>query len=200
MSDRRAVTSKQNGKLGGGQPGPRLKTRVRALAIQRHAELDAEAVIEQIARGALFDIGRLFYSEAGQELYDEDGPLVMNVAGLKPEGWPEDQPAPAQVPDWRKGDIKRKWNIGDLRPVHELTEEERTCIAGIEVVMKNATAGDGVIDRVLKLKIVDRSKYVEMAAKYHALFVEQLKITAEADLIDALMNGRQRAAERKKKG
>lgn len=149
MPDGRAETSPQNGLLGGGQPGPRLQTRVRAELIQKHAELDAETVIEQIARGALFDIG---------DLYDENG---------------------------------------DLRPLHSLTEAQRQMIQGIEVVMKNAAAGDGKIDRVLKIKLADRAKYVEMAAKYHSLFIEQVKISGEPELIAALLSGRQRAAAKK---
>jgi hypothetical protein len=57
-----------------------------------------------------------------------------------------------------------------------LTEAQRFMIAGFETVMKNAAAGDGVIDRVLKVKLVDRAKYVELAAKYHALLVQKVDV------------------------
>ena len=38
---------------------------------------------------------------------------------------------------------------GDMRPLHTLTREQAACISSIEVVMKNAAAGDGKVDRVL---------------------------------------------------
>lgn len=135
-SDRRAQTSRENGRKGGKPPGagmgpqgPQLATRLRAVAIQQHAELTAEATVEQIARGALYDPGVFF---------DEHGDLV---------------------------------------PLYKLTEAQRQCIAGVEVVMKNAAAGDNKVDRVLKYKLVDRSKFVEQAAKLHGLLVTKIDAT-----------------------
>jgi len=130
--DRRAQTSRANGRKGGKPPGPtgpQLATRLRAALIQQHAELDALATVEQIARGALYDPGVFF----------------------------DDQ--------------------GDLVPLRQLTEAQRQCIAGVEVVMKNAAAGDNKVDRVLKYKFVDRAKNVEMAAKLFGLLVTKIDAT-----------------------
>jgi hypothetical protein len=102
---------------------------LRAAFIQQHAELTAEATVEQIARGALYDPGAFFDTH------------------------------------------------GDLVPLHKLTEAQRQSIAGFEVVMKNAVAGDGKVDRVLKYKLVDRAKYVEMAAKLHGLQITRIDAT-----------------------
>lgn len=64
---------------------------------------------------------------------------------------------------------------GNLRPLKDLTEAEAWAIAGFEVVIKNVTAGDGQQDTVAKIKLVDRSKYVEMAAKHFGLLVEKVE-------------------------
>lgn len=64
---------------------------------------------------------------------------------------------------------------GDLRPLHTLTADQAACIAGVEVVIKNAKAGDGVTDTVHKIKIWDKPKALEMLAKHFGLLVEQVK-------------------------
>lgn len=193
--DGRSKTSAENGRKGGhpvGPVGPQLRTRERAKAIQRHAELTAETVVEQIARGALFDVGRLFYAKAGFELYESDGPEVRSTVMR------DGQAIEILAPAWRKGEVKRRWEAGDVRPLNDLTEEERSCIAGVEVVLKNAEAGDGITDRILKYKLEPRSKYVEMAAKYHSLLVEKVDVSV-TDVGSKLDAARQAALERNRK-
>lgn len=87
---------------------------------------------------------------------------------------------------------------GDLRPIHELTREQAACIGSIEVIMKNATAGDGKVDRILKVKVWDKPKVMEMLGKHFALLTERVQIEATETLVAALMAGRQRAAKAKK--
>lgn len=84
---------------------------------------------------------------------------------------------------------------GEIKPLHMLTEEEAWPIAGFEVVMKNATAGDGKIDRVLKVKLQPRHPSVELAAKHQGMLVEKVDITGSVDIIGVL---RQRQAKRGK--
>ncbi len=159
------------------------QTRARMARIQRDADLDAAAVIEQIARGALYDPRDFFYAENGVEFYAEDGPTLPNASGELQQAW-------------KKGDIKRTWEAGDIKPLHELTEWQAQSIAGFEVVMKNATAGDGKIDRVLKIKLIDRSKFVDMAGRYHALFREVLEVHNVDESVKRLQEGRLRALQR----
>ena len=64
---------------------------------------------------------------------------------------------------------------GNLRPLHTLTVEQAACIAGLEVVIKNAKAGDGITDTVLKLKFIDRGRYVELAAKHQGMLTEKVE-------------------------
>lgn len=86
---------------------------------------------------------------------------------------------------------------GDLIPIHKLTREQSASIASLEVIMKNATAGDGKVDRVLKIKIWDKPKVMEMLGKHFALLTERVHHTAEDALIAALQAGRSRARARK---
>jgi hypothetical protein len=161
----------------------RASARIRRNARQEIAELRADVVIEQIARGALFDPRGLFYAEDGIEYYQSDGPLRPNPKyGLDPI-------EPQEAPAWRKGDEKRRWTAGDLKPIHELTEAQAQNLTGIEVVMKNAVAGDGQIDRVLKYKLAPREKYVELGARYHGMLVDRVEanvnVTAIGSKLDA---------------
>ena len=64
---------------------------------------------------------------------------------------------------------------GNFRPLHELTEEEAWCIAGAEIIVKNAEAGDGHTDKVLKVKFIDRRGYVELAAKHQGMLTEKVE-------------------------
>ena len=81
---------------------------------------------------------------------------------------------------------------GNFKPVHRLTEEEAWCIAGVEVIIKNAAAGDGHTDRVLKLKFVDRGRYVELAAKHLGMLVERLEVSGEVTLAHKIAAARKR--------
>ena len=87
---------------------------------------------------------------------------------------------------------------GDMRPIQELTREQAACIASIEVVMKNATAGDGKVDRILKVKTWDKPKVIEMLGKHFALLVDRVRVEGDDELIKALHAGRERAAKAKK--
>lgn len=71
---------------------------------------------------------------------------------------------------------------GNLRPLKELTEAEAWAIAGFEVVIKNVTAGDGQQDTVAKIKLVDRSKYVDMAAKHFGLLIDKVEHSGEINI------------------
>jgi phage terminase small subunit len=64
---------------------------------------------------------------------------------------------------------------GNFRPLHELSERDAAMIAGVDVVKRNVTSGDGQTDTVLKVRLVDRAKYVEMAAKHHGLLTEKIE-------------------------
>src|SRR5258708_37569345 len=65
------------------------------------------------------------------------------------------------------GDIRSLFDAeGNFKALKDLTAEEAALIAGFELVIKNAQAGDGITDRVLKVKLKDQARFVEMAAKH----------------------------------
>lgn len=83
---------------------------------------------------------------------------------------------------------------GDLKPIHLLTREQASCIASIEVIMKNATAGDGKIDRVLKIRTWDKRATLEMLGKHFSLLVERVQFDMTDELLSKLDRARLRAA------
>lgn len=87
---------------------------------------------------------------------------------------------------------------GNLLPIEKLPREVAAQIASFEVVMKNATAGDGKIDRVLKIKTWDKPRVMEMLGKHFKLLTDVMQVEASDKLIEALYAGRQRAAKAKK--
>lgn len=61
---------------------------------------------------------------------------------------------------------------GDLKDITELTEDQAACIGGLEVLIKNAKAGDGITDTIHKIKIWDKTKSLELLAKYFKLLTD----------------------------
>ena len=75
---------------------------------------------------------------------------------------------------------------GNLRPLVELTVEERSAIAGIEVISKNPAAGDGTTDTIYKVQVAEKLKAIELAMKYLQLLVEQVEAKATVDVVQIL--------------
>ena len=87
---------------------------------------------------------------------------------------------------------------GKLRPIHTLTREQSAAIAGLEVIIKNAEAGDGHMDTVHKIKVWDKPRTLEMLGKHFKLLTDQISITTDDANIQRLLDGRQRAAKARK--
>lgn len=85
---------------------------------------------------------------------------------------------------------------GTLKPLGELTPEQSACVASFEVVIKNTAAGDGVQDKVHKLKFWDKTKALNDLARHFALLVDKVQVSAGDGLAAAIAEGRQRAAAR----
>ena len=99
-----------------------------------------------------------------------------------------------------RGDIRKLFDAkGNIRPITELDDDEAMMIGAFEVVIKNAVAGDGHTDTVLKNRLRDQSEYVEMAAKHFALLTDVVRMDVEQSLLDRLARGRMRVVEAKRK-
>ena len=91
------------------------------------------------------------------------------------------------------GDVRRLFDAqGRLRPISELSAEEAALIAGFEVIIKNAAGGDGHTDTIHKVRLTDRARYVELAAKHFALLTDKLQLTADVTLVERLQRARRR--------
>jgi phage terminase small subunit len=84
---------------------------------------------------------------------------------------------------------------GNLRPLQDLTADEAACIAGLDVIIKNAQAGDGQTDLVHRIKCWNKTQALELLAKHFALLTEVIRVEDDRTLIAKLEAGRQRAAE-----
>jgi hypothetical protein len=66
---------------------------------------------------------------------------------------------------------------GSLIPIHDLGDEEAACLAGLEVIIKNAKAGDGHTDEVHKFNLWDKTRALEALAKHFGLVRERLDVS-----------------------
>ena len=82
---------------------------------------------------------------------------------------------------------------GNLKPLHTLTDSEAAAIAGCEVIIKNAEAGDGKTDRVHKIKVWDKPKNLEMLAKHFKLLTDVIEHRGDG-LGERLKGARKRIA------
>jgi hypothetical protein len=86
-------------------------------------------------------------------------------------------------------------NRGNLRDPHGLSDDAAMHVAGFEVVKRNLTAGDDRVDVIIKVKLRDHAKYVEMGAKYFGLLRDQIHVTGDWEKLAArLASARQRAS------
>lgn len=54
---------------------------------------------------------------------------------------------------------------GNILPLKQMPPHVRRCIVSIEVVKRNLTAGDGQVDEVLKIRLIDKARMHEILAK-----------------------------------
>lgn len=73
-------------------------------------------------------------------------------------------------------DIRSFFNEnGNLVPMEQWTPVMGATVASMEVVIKNAAAGDGVTDRIFKFKLWDKTKALEALAKHFGLLTEKIE-------------------------
>lgn len=68
---------------------------------------------------------------------------------------------------------------GTLKPLSEWTEDQGSAVASMEVIIKNAEAGDGHMDRVHKFKLWDKTRALESLAKHFGLLVDKMEHSGE---------------------
>jgi len=71
---------------------------------------------------------------------------------------------------------------GNIRPVSEWPDDLAAAIGGIEVVKRNVYSGDDKIDDVIKVKVWDKPKALEMLFKHLGLLKETLEHRGEVTI------------------
>lgn len=66
---------------------------------------------------------------------------------------------------------------GNLMPIKQWPEDIARAVAGLEVVKKNLTTGDGKVDDVYKVKLWDKGRTLENLLKHHGLLTEKIDVT-----------------------
>ena len=62
---------------------------------------------------------------------------------------------------------------GNLKPVHELSDEAAMLVAGFEVVQRRLMPGTRETDTVIKVKLRDHAKFVELGARALKMLTEK---------------------------
>ena len=82
---------------------------------------------------------------------------------------------------------------GNLIPVNKLPEAISAAIHPTEVVQRNLAAGDGVTDRVHRIRVHDKLKALELLGKKLGLFVDKVEHSVSDDLATLIRARFQRA-------
>src|SRR5713226_8610806 len=91
------------------------------------------------------------------------------------------------------GDIRSLFDDhGNLKPIKSLKAEEAALIAGFEVIIKNAAAGDNHTDVIHKVKLKDQARFVEMAMKHFGLLTDRVEVGASDHLLAMLDRAKER--------
>lgn len=64
---------------------------------------------------------------------------------------------------------------GNVRPLSEWPDDVAAAVQGMDVVKRNIVAGDGHLDRVLKLRLANKDRALELLAKHLGLLTEKVE-------------------------
>lgn len=78
---------------------------------------------------------------------------------------------------------------GRPKPMKEWPEWARRSVSSVETLKRNTIAGDGVQEEVLKIRLWDKPKNLEMLFKHMGLLKETLEHTGKLTLIHELDDG-----------
>ncbi len=98
-----------------------------------------------------------------------------------------------------RADVRDLFQKGRLLDPQAWSDDAAMNVAGFDVVKRNITSGDGLVDTIIKVKVKDQSRYVEMGMKHFGLLLERLHLTTDAEVMKILDAGRQHAHERNRK-
>ena len=83
-----------------------------------------------------------------------------------------------------------------LREIVDMPEEVRACIASIKVRTENLSSGDGEQDMTVEIKLWDKVRSLELAARAFGMLRDKVDVNVTTDLATKIAEGRQRASAR----
>lgn len=84
---------------------------------------------------------------------------------------------------------------GRLLPLNQLPFAVRAAIASVKLTKKKLTAGDGVVEDVVEVKLWDKVRSLGDLAKHFGLLEARVRVTADAELLARLRRGRENNAK-----
>ena len=63
---------------------------------------------------------------------------------------------------------------GALKPPSQWTEDMGRAVSSFDVVKRNVTSGDGKVDDVFRVRLVDKVRSLEMLAKHFGLLIDRV--------------------------
>lgn len=88
-------------------------------------------------------------------------------------------------------------DAGNVLPIKQWPPELAAAVGSIELVKRNVDSGDGQTDDVLKLRLWDKSKNLELLFKHLGLIKERVDVTVTS-IEERLKSARQRVAKAKR--
>lgn len=96
-------------------------------------------------------------------------------------------------------DIRGLFNeTGQLKPMKEWPDGLAAAVSSVELVRRNVDSGDDHTDDVIKLKLWDKSKNLEMLFKHMGLLTERMELTIKGSIESRIKAGRDRIAKGKR--
>ena len=69
----------------------------------------------------------------------------------------------------------------NLKSIRQLSKEARSVIAGWEIILKNAKAGDNLVDTMHKAKFNDKLKALALLMKHLGILEEKVSVSGDWD-------------------
>lgn len=76
---------------------------------------------------------------------------------------------------------------GRLKPLDEWTADQAAALEGLEVIIKNAQAGDGHTDTIHKVKLTSKLGALQLLAQHFGLVSNKLQVSGTISLADAIL-------------
>jgi hypothetical protein len=143
--------------------------------------LTAESVLEQLRRIAFFDPSTIYEIVRKRLTLVQAGDHDLSKKAQAELVWVDELGKYVEDYVCQPGEQRLSEGAGAIRTIRLLKHptdwpiEARTALGNYETVIKNVTAGDGMVDQVLKIKFEPKLQALEMLAKHLGLLTEKVE-------------------------